>query len=818
MQESFATFVHVILPLPLAKLYSYRVPIEMVNDVEPGKRVVVQFGKKKIYSAIIHDVHIQPPANYEAKYILSVLDDDVLVSPTLLKFWDWMAQYYMCSLGDVMQAALPAPFKLESKTRVTLNHACEIEVLELSEKEFLIVEALTLQNELSLDEIAEIVQIKNIVPLLKSLYLKEVIVISEEIKQLYKPKTATCIRLAERYADEKMLEELFNILQKKTKQLDMLMAFLHLKNGDEYIQKNTLIEFSKSNESSLKTLIKNEIFEEYKIQVDRLKKVDTQIETFDLNDFQQQAYDDIQTGFKSKEVALLHGVTSSGKTHVYVRLIEGILKEGKQVLFLLPEIALTSQIVHRIQKYFGESAVAFHSKFSQNERVELWEKIKTGEAKIVIGARSAVFLPFQNLGLVIVDEEHETSYKQQDPAPRYHARDAAIFLSHLWKCKTLLGSATPSFESYYNCKTEKYALVEMKERFNKVDLPKIITANIAEETRVKTMKENFTSILFHEIEKALSHHDQIILFQNRRGYAPILECQVCRWVPKCVNCDISLTYHKSIDSLKCHYCGHTQNLPKSCPACGSNSLQLKGLGTEKIEDELAVLFPTARISRLDLDSSKTKHGHEQIIHSFENHEADILVGTQMIGKGLDFEKVSVVGIINADQLIYFPDFRAHERAYQLISQVSGRAGRREKQGKVVIQTSSPDHPIIHDIIAHGYENLYTNEMIERKNFDYPPFSRLIRIVVKHKDYKTAAEAAFVLKNNLQNKFEDKIIGPESPHVSRIRNMYIKEMLIKFDRHSKSLNDFKLFIRLNIQKVLEIDEYKKVVIFADVDPF
>jgi primosomal protein N' (replication factor Y) (superfamily II helicase) len=429
-----------------------------------------------------------------------------------------------------------------------------------------------------------------------------------------------------------------------------------------------------------------------------------------------------------------------------------------------------------------------------------------------------VFLPFQQLGLVIVDEEHETSYKQQDPPPRYHARDAAIFLSHLWKCKTVLGSATPSFESYYNCKTDKYALIEMKERFNKVDLPKIITANIAEETRVKTMKENFTSVLFHEIENALSHHEQIILFQNRRGYAPVLECQECQWVPKCVNCDISLTYHKSIDSLKCHYCGHTQNLPKSCPACGSGNINLKGIGTEKIEDELAVLFPEARVSRLDLDSSKTKHGHEQIIQSFENHEADILVGTQMIGKGLDFEKVSVVGIINADQLIYFPDFRAHERAYQLISQVSGRAGRRDKQGKVVIQTSSPNHPVIEEIIQHGYENIYANEIVERKIFGYPPFTRLIKISVKHRDYKIAAEASFVLKNNLENTFGENIIGPESPHVSKIRNMYIKEMLIKIDRNSTTLNELKQHIKSGIQRIKEIDAYKLAIIFADVDPF
>lgn len=819
MQNPLATFVNVILPLPLAKLYTYRVPLEMVDEVAAGKRVVVQFGKKKLYAAIIHDIQFHPPKEYEAKYILSVLDEDVLVSPTLLKFWNWMANYYMCSIGDVMQAALPAPFKLQSETKIRLNQACEIETLELSDKEYLIVEALTVQEELSLDEIAEVVQLKNIFPLLKSLYLKDAVLLTEEMKEIYKPKMATCISLNEKYLDENELRNLFTTLEKKPMQLDMLMAYLHLKNNTEHIQKSKLIETSKANDSSLKTLVKNNIFIEYKIKINRLKTEIIPTETFELNEFQQAAYNQLIMHFETKEVALLHGVTSSGKTHVYVKLIEEVLKQNKQVLFLLPEIALTSQIVSRVKKYFGEQAVAFHSKFTQNERVELWNKIQKGEAKIIIGARSAVFLPFDKLGLVIVDEEHESSYKQQEPAPRYHARDAAIFLAHLWQCKTVLGSATPSFESYQNCKTEKYALVEMNERFGNMEMPQIITANIAEETRVKTMKGNFTSVLYDEIETALTLHEQIILFQNRRGYAPIIECQSCHWVPKCINCDISLTYHKSLDSLKCHYCGHTQNVPKSCVACGSHILNLKGIGTEKIEDELGVLFPTARISRLDLDATKSKHGHEQIIQSFENHEADILVGTQMVSKGLDFEKVSVVGIINADQLLYFPDFRAHERAFQLISQVSGRAGRKHKQGKVIIQTSSPNHQVIQQIIHHQYQQLFTHECEERKQFEYPPYFRLIKIVVKHKEYKIAAEAAFDLKQNMNKRLgNDKMLGPESPFVSRIRNLFIKEILIKIDKNSPHLQEIKQFIKACISKTIENKGFNRCIIYADADPF
>ena len=817
MSEPLATFVHVILPLSLPKLYTYRVPQELTKQVLPGKRVAVQFGKRKIYAAIIHSISDKPPKEYEAKYLLDILDEDILVTPQLMKFWEWMATYYMCSLGDIMNAALPASFRLESTTQIQLNADCDLAALELSDKEYLIIEALTVQDELNMEQLIEIVQQKNIFPLLKSLYVKEAILLSEELKETYKPKTVSCIKLTSTYEQETALEELFKQLEKQPKQTDALLAYLHLQQQGKDIEKSELIKKSGVSESSLKTLVKNSVFEEYKLRVDRVNINLNISETFSLNEFQEKAFEETKIHLTSKDVVLIHGVTSSGKTHVYVRLIEEIIAQGKQVLFLLPEIALTSQIVARVQKYFGNKAAAFHSKYSQNERFELWHKIKSGEVQVIIGARSAVFLPFNQLGLIIVDEEHESSYKQNDPAPRYNARDASIMLGHIWKCKTILGSATPSFESYYNAKIERYGLVNMKQRFGEIDMPEMITANIAEETRVKSMKGHFTSVLFNEIERAVNNHEQVILFQNRRGYAPMLECQNCHWMPKCTNCDIHLTYHKYIDSLKCHYCGYSQKVPQSCHACGSHLLNLKGLGTEKVEDELNIYFPNARVARLDLEATKTKHGLEQIIQSFEKHEADILVGTQMISKGLDFEKVSIVGIINADQLLFFPDFRAHERAFQLLTQVSGRAGRKNKKGKVIVQTSVPNHHVIQEVIHQRYEHIYANETEERKSYQYPPFYRLIKIIVKHKDYKVAQDAAQHLRDLLYKRLGEHIIGPESPYVSRIRNQYIKEMLIKVERNATYLNDLKKFIREQVFSTQTVTEFKRVTIFADVDP-
>jgi primosomal protein N' (replication factor Y) len=815
-EEKFATFVNVIIPVPLQKLYTYRVPIELANQIMAGKRVVVQFGKRKLYAAIVHDIQHHPPAGYEAKYIVSILDDEPLISANTIKFWDWLASYYMCTPGEVMNAALPAAFRLESNTRVMLNPDADL-TIELSDKEFLITEALTIQKELSIDQISEITHSKNVFPLLKSLHIKGLLLFIEEITETYKPKIVNCVRLAEVYSNEDALEALFSKLGKNEKQLNVLLAYLQLKQESEHIEKSRLLNRGDISESSLKTLIKNEIMELYPLHIDRLAKEETLQHEFNLNPLQEQCLQNIQHQFKDKDVCLLHGVTSSGKTHIYVKLIEEAISNHQQVLYLLPEIALTSQVISRLKKYFGNRAVAFHSKYNQHERVEIWKKISSGEAQVIIGARSAIFMPFQALGLIIVDEEHEQSYKQQDPSPRYHARDAAIYLAHLWQCKVLLGSATPSFESYYNVNQGRYGLVKLHQRFGEIEMPKLLTADIAEEKRTRTIRGSFTSTLMRAIETALKQNEQVILFQNRRGFAPLYECRKCHWVPTCIHCDISLTYHKYNDILKCHYCGYQQKLPKTCTACQSHELEFKGLGTEKVEDEIKIYFPEARVERLDQDAAKTKHGHEKIIASFEQRDADILVGTQMVSKGLDFEHVSVVGIINADTLLFFPEFRAHERAYQLLTQVSGRAGRKHKQGKVIIQTSLPDHHVVQEVIHQRFDLFYANEMTDRKQFQYPPFQRLIKVVLRHKDYKQVHEAALALRHLLYKRLGDKIIGPESPYVSRIKNLHIKEFLIKIERDSKHLATIKQFIQEQATELLSQKAFNKVYYYCDVDP-
>lgn len=818
MNDQLATFVEIILPLPLPKLYTYRVPLELEAEIEPGKRVIVQFGKKKFYSALIYQITHQPPKDYEAKFLTALLDEHPIVSAHQFRFWHWISSYYMCTLGDVMNAALPAPFKLESETLVMLNPDCELNNIELTDKEFLVSEALTVAPHLSITDISSILDVKNVFGVLKGLYNKGVIIYTEDIKEKYKPKTISCIKLNDNYNNDSALATVFASLEKQPKQLDVLMALVHLKNQHETVSKKQLLAFGDFSESALKTLLKKEVLVEYKQAIDRLVFNTEIAESFALNPEQSNALTQINQQFTDKDVVLLHGITSSGKTHVYVKMIEEQMQAGKQVLFLLPEIALTSQIVQRIRKYFGDSALSFHSKFSANERVEIWQKVKSGKPLVVIGARSAIFLPFKELGLIIVDEEHETSYKQQDPAPRYHARDAAIFLAYTWQAKTLLGSATPAFESYYNARTEKFGLVELKNRFGEVPMPELLIGNISEDTRTKSMHGYFTKALYDAIAHALNANEQIILFQNRRGYAPVLECQSCHWMPRCINCDTNLTYHKYNDSLKCHYCGYTTKTPTNCLACGSHQVSLKGFGTEKIEDEIGVMFPQARVLRLDLDSTKSKNGHEQIITSFEQREADILIGTQMISKGLDFEHVSLVGVINADQLLYFPDFRAHERAYQLITQVSGRAGRKAVQGKVIIQTNTPMHHVIQEVLHQRYQNLFINEDAEREKFGYPPHTRLIKITVKHREYNHCEQAAFALQKMLYKRLGTQVIGPESPYIGRARNMYIKELLIKINKTSPYLAQLKQYISECMQLVLTHKDFKGSVMFADVDPF
>jgi len=817
-EDALATFVDVILPLHIQKTYTYRIPVEYEASIKTGMRVAVQFGAKKVYSGIVQTIHYKPPAGYEAKYILSLIDDSPILGELQLKFWEWIANYYCAHLGDVMQMALPAALKLESETTVCINEDFNQDGIELDDREYLILEALQIRKELKIQEIEAIIQLKNTLPYLKSLVQKSAIVLKENLANKYKEKKITCIRIANTYQTEQGLHTLFNLLEKKEKQLAVLMACIQLQQQMPHVAKKSILEKCQGAESALQTMLKKNLLESYSLTVDRIQMESMPVQEFQLNEIQEAAFEKLKSIYQEKDIALLHGVTSSGKTHVYVKLIEEQIQSGKQVLFLLPEIALTAQIIQRLKKYFGNSCMAFHSKFSDAERVEIWNKVNKQEVQIVIGARSALFLPFQNLGLVIVDEEHESSYKQQDPAPRYHARESAMMLAKTMGAKVLLGSATPSIETYTNALSGKYGLVEMMQRFGEIPQPEMVLANLAEENRTKTIVGNyFSSTLHSAIKQALANQEQIILFQNRRGYAPILECETCKWIPKCINCDISLTYHKYNQSLSCHYCGYQIQHPSNCHACNSSFLNLKGFGTEKLEDEIGILFPEARIARLDFDTTRTKHGHEKIIQDFEAHAADILIGTQMLSKGLDFEKVSLVGVVNADQLLFFPDFRAHERAFQLIAQVAGRAGRKHKQGKVIVQTANPTHPVIQFILQSDYKQLYDYELIERKKFAYPPEKRIIQLSIKHKDLRTAKDAAWQLKQQLSNLFKDQILGPEAPFVSKIRNYYIQEMLLKIDKDNKQLAYLKQGILFHIQQLNKHPLYKSVWVSIDVDP-
>lgn len=817
MTESLACFVDVLLPLAVQKPYTYRVPRDFESRVAPGIRVMVQFGKRKFYTAVVLRIHHTPPSGYEAKYLMDLLDDEPLISEEMIRFWEWMASYYMCTPGEVMQAALPAGLKPESETQISLHEDWTPDSVELSDKEYILVEALMQEQPLLIRQAEEILNIKQVFPILKSLVSKEVIVLSETPEKDFRPRMETAIRLAESYKSEATLEALFRQLEKKVPQLNVLMAILVLQQDHPHISKQLLLQQSQTGESPINSLVRKGILEWYKYKTDPLNGNKHAVPTFSLNEAQEKAFVSLKQQFEQHDVVLLHGITSSGKTHIYVKLIEEQLALNRQVLLLLPEIALTSQMVWRIRQYFGNDAIAFHSRYSMNERMEMWMRVKENKVRIVIGARSAVFLPFHSLGLVIVDEEHEPSYKQQDPAPRYHARDAAIFLAHTRSCKTLLGSATPSFESFYNTGEGKYGLTTLYSRFGESGLPHIHTANLAEEQRVRTMHGHFTSVLYERIKAALEQHQQVILFQNRRGYAPILECQQCRHIPRCINCDISLTYHKYSDSLKCHCCGYQIPLMKTCTACGSHLIDLKGFGTEKIEDELQVFFPEARVSRLDFDAVKGKHGHHDIIRRFESHESDILVGTQMLSKGLDFGKVALVGVINADQLLFFPDFRAFERAFQLLTQVSGRAGRGKVRGEVVIQTSVTNHAVIQEVIHHRYSAMYAGTIEERKQFNYPPFTRLIKLIIKHKDAGVARQAAFEMHDRLFKRLGERLTGPAVPYVSRVRTYYVQEILIKLDRNSKYFQASKNFIAEQMMQVQTMKPYNRCVIYADVDP-
>lgn len=823
--ERQTLFAEVLLPLPVKGLYTYRVPFELNETVRKGQRVVVQFGKKKIYTGIVFNIHENPPKSYQVKYILSVLDLHPVVNEIQMEFWRWISEYYMSSMGEVMNTALPSSLKLASETKIALHPDYDGDISNLNEKELFVTEALHSQQRLTLTELSDVAGIKKVIPLIKTMLEKKVIVLEEELTDPYKPKKESFVYLTKTYREnEESLKDVFDELEKRAfKQLKILMTFLNLSQQNVDISRPELIKRSGATHSQLNALVEKGIFELREKEVSRLESGEAKASPDDiqLTEKQQTAGDAIKKGFREKNTVLLHGVTSSGKTEIYIKLINEVIRQGKQVLYLLPEIALTTQIINRLRKYFGEQVGVYHSRYSKNEKVEIWSKVnggneKDGKFQIIIGPRSALFLPFSKLGLVIVDEEQDQSFKQFDPAPRYHARDSAIYLAGLHQAKTLLGSATPALESYYNAKEGKYHFVELTERFGGIKMPEIILADIRRETRHKTMKSHFSSLLLEHMKESLENNKQLILFQNRRGFSLRLECNVCGHIPQCKNCDVTLIYHKYQNHLRCHYCGWTTRIPELCPSCNNTSLFMKGFGTEKVEDELTILFPDPVIKRMDLDTTRKKHAYQQIITDFEQRKIDILVGTQMVTKGLDFDNVELVGILNADNMLSYPDFRSQERSFQLMAQVSGRAGRKGKRGKVIIQTFNPQHPIILDVINHDYVSMYKNQIQERARYKYPPFYRLIMIRLKHKDNRLLNEGASAFAEILRASFGQRVLGPEYPIVSRIKNQYIKTVLIKLER-TASLKMMKTTLHVKVEEFEKIRDFKGIRVILDVDP-
>ncbi len=826
MAERKTLFADVIIPIPVRNEFTYRVPFEMNDLIKSGMRVVVNFGKNKLYTAIVSKVHETAPTNYQAKYIEHLLDDYPIVTGKQYQFWKWISAYYMAPIGDVMNAALPANFKLASETKITLHPEFEIHNSNLNKRQMQIYDALEVQETLNLKEISEIIGIKTIHPIIKQMIDDRILISLEEMNYKYTPKTALAYFFKPEYQTEEKLNELalsFENKKSKEKQLHALMLMLSIgdfKQGYEapVLQKD-LAEKDVSL-SALQTLVKNGILVSERLQVDRIGLNANELKNKKvLSEVQQTALTEIKEVFKEKDICLLHGVTGSGKTEIYVELIEEQLKLGNQVLFLLPEIALTTQLIQRLSAYFGDKIGVYHSKFNQNERVEIWNHILHDHPeryRIILGARSSIFLPFQRLGLVIVDEEHESSFKQYDPSPRYNARDSSIVLASSFKAKVLLGSATPSIETFYNAKTNKYGLVSLAQRHGGLALPEVFCADLKKERKEKTMHSHISSFLMNSMEDALKAKEQIILFQNRRGYTPTWTCEICNWSPSCKNCDVSLTYHKQTNSLKCHYCGYVSAPVGTCGSCSSNRLRMNGFGTEKIEDELSIIFPEKIIKRLDLDTTRSKNAYQIILSDFENRKIDILIGTQMVTKGLDFDNVSLVGILDADMLLNRPDFRAFERAFQLMTQVSGRAGRKKKRGKVIVQTGRPDHWIIQKVIEHNYLEFYDNEILERKNFFYPPFYKIIQFTLKHRDENQLNSSALEFADSLKDVFKERVLGPEYPIVKRINNLYLKTVVLKIEREI-SHKIVKEQIQQKVDEFYAIAANKSIRLVIDVDP-
>lgn len=818
-------FAEILLPIPVPGTFTYRVPFAMNDLVRVGQRAVVQFGKTKIMSGLIVSLSEQVPI-VEVKYLMDILDDEPLVNDIQLKFWDWVRQYYMCHLGEVMQAALPAALKLSSESAIALSPDFVLDTQSLNDFEYMIVEALQIKPKITVSEVSKIIGFKKVMPLIRTMMEKGIVVMEEELNEKYKAKYERFARLTAEYRDEQKIQELMDALTKRAfKQLEILLAYFTLGGDcDNDVLASELLKKANANSAALKTMSEKGIFEVYEKKVSRLKeyKVQTDVSTIQLTEAQQKAFDQIKQGFEENKPVLLHGVTSSGKTEIYIKLIKEAIDQGKQVLYLLPEIALTAQIINRLKQYFGERLGVYHSRYGINERVEVLEQVrdfaktKSNRHQIIIGSRSAIFLPYSDIGLIIVDEEHDSSFKQVDPAPRYNARDAAIVLAAMHKAKILLGSATPSYESYFNALSNRFKLVEITERFGGVQMPEIILSDMRVEKRRKTMQADFGGTLIDAMKETLEEKNQVILFQNRRGFSLRLECDDCHYVPQCINCDVSLIYHKQQNVLRCHYCGYTASVPTECPNCHSANIKMHGFGTEKIEEDLKLVMPEAKVARLDLDTTRSRNDYQSILEHFQDKETNILVGTQMVTKGLDFDTVKVVGILNADNMLSYPDFRAHERSFQLMSQVAGRAGRKGKQGRVIIQTYEPAHPVLQDVLRNDFKGLYDKQMVTRRQFGYPPYYRLILIRLKHKDYQKLNPAAAELAFMLRPIFQQDLLGPEYPVVSRVKNLYIKQMMVKFKREYNA-QQVKEIIAQQIRLFQQNPDYKSVQIQIDVDP-
>ncbi|MBL7930700.1 MAG: primosomal protein N' [Bacteroidia bacterium] len=824
-------FADVIVPLGVPNKYTYRVPTELNEEITVGKRALVQFGRNKIYTGIVYKVHETAPKTYEAKYIEALLDEHPIVTEKQLQFWDWISFYYCAHPGDVMNAALPSGLKLSSTSTLQLNPDFNFEETEhdfFTEREHSIIDALHANGNLSFENLAEMLEIKSVQPIVNKLLNKNAVVVYEDVKDKYKPKLQAFLKLSDTYRNEAKLSETLNQLEKKAfKQAEALLYFLHLqKSGQgvssEWIKKSEVLK--KVDASAVSGLVKKGVFLEEEFEVGRLLFEKGIKAHKKLSESQTKAYHEVLSAFKNNKTALLHGVTGSGKTEIYIELIKNTLQQDKTVLFLIPEIGLTTQLITRLRAVFGEIVGVYHSRFSENERVEIWNNVlhqNTGEKKensykIILGARSSLFLPYHKLGLVIVDEEHDNSFKQYDPSPRYQARDAALYLASLHQANVLLGSATPSVESLYNAQHGKYALVKLPTQFVEGGGTDIEICDVNYFSTSNQMKASLTPPLFDAIEAALAKKRQVILFQNRRGFAPYTECKQCGHVPHCIQCDVSLIYHKNRQKLVCHYCGYSVTPPKTCSACGSNQLHYKGLGTEKIEEDVEILFPNAKIARMDLDSTRSKYAYKQLIDDFEAGNIDILIGTQMVTKGLDFRNVSVVGVLNADSALNFPDFRSFEKAFQLLTQVRGRAGRNNEKGRVFIQTTQPEHKVIQYIKDGNLDAFFAETLAEREQYNYPPFSRLIELSVISKDVNEVSHLANELVTLLKPAIGDNILGPEFPLISRIKNQYYKNILLKTSR-KHSVAEIRKIIFHNIDELQNNYKNWRYRVAIDVDP-